>query len=58
MSRFLVTGIEWDTDGIDPVELGLPDAIDVEADDEDDISGVLSDSWGWCILSIGNVVAA
>lgn len=52
MSRFLVTNIVWDTDGEDAEALGLPSSIDVEADDEDDVSGVLSDAWGWCILSL------
>lgn len=52
MSRFLASDIVWDTDGEDSEALGLPSSIEVEADDEDDVSGVLSDAWGWCIQTL------
>ena len=55
MSLYLASGIEWDTDGEDPASLGLPHAVEVEADDEDSVVDALSDNYGWCINSVAAV---
>ena len=52
MTLFLASGIDWDTDGEDPASLGLPDAVEVEAEDEDGVVDALSDNYGWCINGV------
>ena len=44
--------VDWDTDGMDPEELDLPEVVDVPGYvDEDDIADFISDIWGYCINS-------
>ena len=38
--------IDWDTDGED---VELPQIVDIEVEDEDEIADALSDKYGWCI---------
>lgn len=48
---FKAKNIQWDTDGEDPKELGLPDEIEIPEElfgDEDGISDYLSDETGFC----------
>ena len=46
-----ITDITWETDGLEPEELGLPTEVelpkDVDADDDDAINDYLSDTYGW-----------
>lgn len=49
MPNFRVTNIEWETDGA--VIEGLPSAMDVEAEDEDDAVNRVSDEHGWLIAN-------
>lgn len=44
--NYMVTDIEWDTDGED---IWLPPNVLIEAKDEDDAIDKLSDSFGFCI---------
>lgn len=49
--------IDWDCDGADPEELGLPESEAVEVDKEDSrrcdldelLSDILSDRYGFCV---------
>ena len=52
---FHVTGIQWDTDGDDPHDLGLSASAYVFTDDEEGIADALSDEYGYCIQSFGNI---
>jgi len=47
--RITTTAIEWDTDG---EVVDLPQKVELEVDDEDDIVDALSDQFGFCILSL------
>jgi hypothetical protein len=47
--KFKVSNIDWDTDG--EKDLGLPDSMAVEAEDESEAIDVCSDKTGWCIFS-------
>lgn len=49
--KYRVTDIEWDTDGEDPEEIGLPLETTIEADCEEDVGDALADYHGWCVLS-------
>ena len=53
MPKFLAYDINWDTDGADPDELGLPTETTIEADDEESVADALSDLFGWCVNSYG-----
>ena len=47
-----ITDIDWDTDGENKDELGLPDVVVVTDDiDEDEIADMLSDDYGFCVNS-------
>ena len=55
MKTFRLLNIQWDTDGSDPQELGLPsEHIAVVDDDEwdpaEDAADLLSDEYGFCVL--------
>ncbi len=49
-----ITNITWETDGLEPEELGLPTEVelpeDVDADDDDAINDFLSDTYGWLVI--------
>jgi hypothetical protein len=50
----LISGIEWDTDGVDPSELGLPLELSVDTDAEEirgheDLADWLSEKYGWAV---------
>jgi hypothetical protein len=44
-----VKNIEWETDGEDPAQLGLPFHASVDVDDEEDVADALSDEYGWLV---------
>lgn len=62
IKKLNVTNINWDTDGADPEELGLPKEVDIEINDDNDylledldgyaepLLDYLSDSYGYCIF--------
>lgn len=52
--KYLVRGINWDTDG--EVVEGLPWRAIVECDEPEDIADTLSDIYGFCILSMDDVL--
>ena len=46
--------IKWDTDGEEitlPIEVEIPENI-VDEDDETSVANYLSDTYGWCVLSL------
>ena len=49
-----ITNIIWETDGLEPEELGLPTEVelpkDVDANDDDAINDYLSDTYGWLVI--------
>ena len=49
-----ITNITWETDGLEPEELGLPAEVelpeDIDADDDDAINNYLSDTYGWLTI--------
>lgn len=50
-----VYDIDWDTDG---ENVDLPDAVEVEVDDnadDEDIINQVSDDYGWCINGVGGI---
>lgn len=52
--NYLLTNIEWDTDGVDPDELELPTELSINLendgiDDLDNVSDWLSDKYGWTV---------
>lgn len=50
--KFIITNIEWDTDGDMDAFFSLPQEVMVKVDDEDDIADDLSDLYyGWCVKS-------
>lgn len=66
---FKVTHIEWDIEDegrddnglpITAKDLGLPaydEVVQVECDSEDDIADALSDEYGFCVISPGQVIS-
>ncbi len=54
MTVFSADSIVWDLDGDETAEeLNLPDSVSmVVAEDHDDVANVLSDRYGFCILSL------
>ena len=44
--RIKTTNINWDTD---EYEVDLPQQVELEVEDEDEIADKLSDKYGWCI---------
>lgn len=60
--RVKVSDIDWDTDGADPGELGLPAettlTLPATWDEDDEIVDLLSDTHGYCIRGIGSVTKA
>ncbi len=55
MEKIIVTNIEWDTDGEYIPELPTEVSMDKWTDDEEEIldcvADMLSDVYGWCVLS-------
>ena len=50
--RIYITNIDWDIDGENKDELGLPDMVEVPVDmDKDEIADMLSDYYGFCVNS-------
>lgn len=46
----LIGDIDWETDGEDPEEMGLPSSVTVPSDlEEDEIADYLSDEYGWLV---------
>ena len=49
-----IANITWETDGLEPEELGLPTEVelpkDVDANDDDAINDFLSDTYGWLVI--------
>ena len=49
-----ITDITWETDGLEPEELGLPTEVElpeeINADDDDAINDYLSDTYGWLVI--------
>jgi hypothetical protein len=49
-----ITDITWETDGLEPEELGLPTEVelpkDIDANDDDAINDYLSDTYGWLTI--------
>lgn len=54
MAKYKVTDIDWDAHNEDVMSM-LPKNCEVFCDDEDFIADALSDEWGFCVNSIGNV---
>lgn len=53
MPVYNVDNIQWDLDGDDtPEELDLPTSTIIVAGDYEDVAQVLSDKYGFCILSL------
>lgn len=50
MKVFRVNNIEWETDG---QKVDLPAEAVVECEDEGDIAGALSDTYGWLVNGFG-----
>ena len=56
MDLYKLTDIEWDCDGADPKEYGLPiEEAEIESDDIEDVINDLSDEWGWCISHVSGI---
>ena len=55
MAIFKVTGIDWDCLA-PPEHYNLPLETTIEADDEDYVVDELSDKYGWCINSVGDII--
>lgn len=59
--QFLVTGIEWDTDGED-VDLPTELTVDAEAhgikDPDTELADWLSDRYGWAVVALSHEPAA
>ena len=52
MKKGYLVKVDWDTDGVSPAELGLPDVVSVPSDiPSDEISDYLSDNYGFCANS-------
>ena len=52
MSKYYCYDIMWDTDGISIDDLPETYTIELEStENEDDIADILSDIFGWCVLS-------
>jgi hypothetical protein len=49
-----IKNITWETDGLEPEELGLPTEVelpkDIDANDDDAINDYLSDTYGWLTI--------
>ena len=52
MKLFYASEIEWDADGGDATDLGLPYYAHVFAEEESDVVDVLSDELGYCISTL------
>lgn len=52
---FRVDDIEWDTDGEDPSDLGLPLEDVIAADSVEEVAEALSDKYGWLVRGTGAV---
>lgn len=53
--NYLLTNIEWDTDGVDPEELELPSELTINGEGEgisdvSEISDFLSEEYGWTVI--------
>lgn len=52
----LMTDIDWDTDGEDPIACNLPEnvvVVGIEAgDNQENVTNKVSDAFGWCINSV------
>jgi hypothetical protein len=51
MKLYRVTAIKWDEDSVGDAD-DLPTSAYVHADDEDEVTDLLSDELGFCILSL------
>lgn len=52
MTDFYKVSVNWDTDGINPEELNLPEVVDIPAYiNEDEVADWLSDNYGYCVYS-------
>ena len=48
-----ITNITWETDGLEPEELGLPTEVELPKDidaNDDAINDYLSDTYGWLVI--------
>ena len=52
MSKFLATGIQYETDGY---EVDLPSTLVVECEDEDLVVDTISDMTGWLVESVADI---
>jgi len=50
--KIKTTEIDWDTDGDEITESILPQEVEVEVDNEEEITDALSDKYGFCIFSL------
>jgi hypothetical protein len=46
--KIKTTKIDWDTDGED---IDLPQSVELEVEDEEEIADALSDNFGFCVFS-------
>lgn len=57
--RIRVEGIDWDTDGDDPLDLDLPLETEITVPDDwcegESVADVLSDRYGFCIHGISTI---
>lgn len=52
MSKFLATGIQYETDGY---KVDLPSTLVVECDDEELVVDTISDMTGWLVTTVGSI---
>ena len=57
--RITLTDIVWDTDGEAAQDLGLPTdltlTLPADWDDDCNIADLLSDKYGWCVVTPGTI---
>lgn len=54
MKNYRIYGIDWDCDT--PMDYDLPFETEVMAETEDDAVSVLSDTYGFCVNSVEDIV--
>ena len=52
MKHYIVSGIEWNTDGED---IPLPVTVNITVQDDEDVIDVLSDKYEFCIKSVQTI---